>query len=184
MKLMKYYQDYDYKIAWTIKDHENLEIPDLRFKHTDIQKLKKKDHIKMLSQTHKILGYKTSFPNLEYYLLYIRSCFYDYDFVYILTNISISLAAIALQQAFFYSLLLLDIINHFDILQNVLKSVTMNVQQLSLSALLGGLFIYMFTLIGFTFFPEDFFMDSIGIEGERTCTSLYRCFLHITNLVS
>lgn len=65
-----------------------------------------------------------------------------------------------------------------------MKAVTLNAEQLGLSAMLGGLFIFFFTLIGFEFFPEDFFMSDISESGERTCTSLYRCFLHIFNMVS
>jgi len=54
-----------------------------------------------------------------------------------------------------YSFHLLDIVNRFPMLQNVIVSVTGNFMQLSLTFFLMLILLYIFTMIGFTFLRED-----------------------------
>lgn len=64
----------------------------------------------LIEQVHTILGNKYSVPCLEYYLRWLEFFFTDMNFQYNVTYMSITLAAILLPQAFFFGLLLFDVI--------------------------------------------------------------------------
>jgi len=55
---------------------------------------------------------------------------------------------------------LFDLIHREEILQNVIKSVTKNIQSLLLTAVLAFILIYFFSIIGFLFFSNDFLLES------------------------
>ena len=55
---------------------------------------------------------------------------------------------------------LFDLVYREEILQNVIKSVTKNIQSLLLTAVLAIILIYFFSIIGFLFFSHDFLMES------------------------
>ena len=99
----------DYKNQILITNYDG-PMPDLDFKELPLEEMSSAKRIELLKKVHSILGNNYSTPTLEYYIRSIEFFFTDYDFKYILTNISISLAAIVLRQAFFFGLLLFDII--------------------------------------------------------------------------
>ena len=70
----------------------------------------------------------------------------------------------------FFSLLLLDIINRYPSLQNVIKSIVKPKKQLLLTFLLTLIFVYLFGIIGYLFL-EDFFGND--------CDSLFKCTITI-----
>jgi len=74
-----------------------------------------------------------------------------------------------------YALQLLDVVNRFPNLRNVVRSVTMNTQQLLMTSLLGLIFVYIYTLFGF-WFLDDLYYDHHKAQ-ERTCTSMLQCFI-------
>eukprot|EP00667_Euglena_gracilis_P000043 EG_transcript_43 len=59
------------------------------------------------------------------------------------------------------------------VLQSVIQSITANGRSLILTALLGMAVIYIFSVLAYLQFPEDFVDD----EGEEVCTNLAQCFL-------
>lgn len=68
---------------------------------------------------------------------------------------------------------LLNIVNMFPLLTSVLQSVTVNARSLLLTAILCAIVIYLFGLVGFVLFPEDF-RDP---EGYQLCTTIWQCFI-------
>ncbi|XP_011151642.1 inositol 1,4,5-trisphosphate receptor isoform X6 [Harpegnathos saltator] len=60
---------------------------------------------------------------------------------------------------FFYSVLLLDVVYREETLLNVIKSVTRNGRSIILTAVLALILVYMFSLIGFIFFKDDFLVS-------------------------
>ncbi|NP_001191618.1 inositol trisphosphate receptor [Aplysia californica] len=60
---------------------------------------------------------------------------------------------------FFFSLLLLDVIQREETLLNVMKSVTRNGRSIILTAVLAFILIYLFSIVGFISFQDDFLME-------------------------
>ncbi|KAL1130070.1 hypothetical protein AAG570_013013 [Ranatra chinensis] len=57
---------------------------------------------------------------------------------------------------FFYSVLLLDVVYREETLLNVIRSVTRNGRSIILTAVLALILVYMFSIIGYMFFKDDF----------------------------
>jgi hypothetical protein len=60
---------------------------------------------------------------------------------------------------FFYSVLLLDIVFREETLLNVIRSVTKNGRSILLTAILAIILVYMFSIIGYVMFRDDFLMS-------------------------
>jgi len=68
---------------------------------------------------------------------------------------------------------LLDIVYQEETLLNVIRSVTKNGRSILLTAVLAFILIYLFSLVGFVFFRDDFMievdtLDSVGIDEKIT----------------
>eukprot|EP01059_Diplonema_ambulator_P003242 TRINITY_DN1291_c0_g1_i1.p1 TRINITY_DN1291_c0_g1~~TRINITY_DN1291_c0_g1_i1.p1 ORF type:complete len:769 (+),score=239.69 TRINITY_DN1291_c0_g1_i1:1001-3307(+) len=74
---------------------------------------------------------------------------------------------------FFLTFHLFSIVSNSTVLQSVIRSVTKNGRSLLLTGLLAVIVIYVFSVIGFLFFQEDFHRYA------DTCTSMLQCFVHI-----
>ena len=101
---------YHQKILTSKKKIDDEEIPDLLFRDISLEEISIKKRISLLKRVHEILGNDYSTPAIEYFVMINDFYFSDYDFKYIFTNISISIAAMILRQAFFFGLLLFDIV--------------------------------------------------------------------------
>ena len=66
---------------------------------------------------------------------------------------------------------MLDIIYREETLLNVIKSVTRNVRSLVLTAILAVILIYLFSIIGFIMFQDDFLMEVEKIEVPKIVAS-------------
>lgn len=91
-----------------------------------------------------------------------------------------------LQSPVFYSFHLLDVVNRFPALQNVIKSVTLNMNQLLMTSMLGAIIMYNFAIFAFLFLSDNFYDGSINSgllnkNGESICQSLLHCFLTTLN---
>jgi len=73
---------------------------------------------------------------------------------------------------FFFSFTLLDLITRNESMQNVVRAVTLNVKALSLTALLGALFIYYFAIWGTLFLKTDFTSPA----GVALCNNIWDCW--------
>ncbi|KAK3929989.1 Inositol 1,4,5-trisphosphate receptor [Frankliniella fusca] len=98
---------------------------------------------------------------------------------------------------FFFSVLLLDVVYREDTLINVIRSVTRNGRSIILTAVLALILVYMFSIIGYMFFRDDFLvsvdsdlggeLDSNGTGTaeeemkERACDSMAMCIITTLN---
>jgi len=70
---------------------------------------------------------------------------------------------------------LLDIVYQEETLLNVIRSVTKNGRSILLTAVLAFILIYLFSIVGFIFFKDDFMievdaLDSVGVsKGTTSC---------------
>jgi hypothetical protein len=62
---------------------------------------------------------------------------------------------------------------------NVIAAITQNAKTLSLTIVLGLLFLYSFSMFGYAMFPEDFDTD-LDLSTRENCNSLLHCFLFVT----
>jgi len=71
---------------------------------------------------------------------------------------------------FFYSVLLFDVVYREETLLNVIRSVTRNGRSIILTAVLALILVYMFSIIGYMFFKDDFLLsvdqDVVVISNE------------------
>ncbi|XP_053508947.1 inositol 1,4,5-trisphosphate receptor type 1 isoform X3 [Ictalurus furcatus] len=88
-------------------------------------------------------GYKAMIMDVEflYHLLYLIICILGV-FVHV----------------FFYSLLLFDLIYREETLLNVIKSVTRNGRSIVLTAVLALILVYLFSIVGYIIFKDDFIL--------------------------
>ncbi|KAM6981276.1 inositol 1,4,5-trisphosphate-gated calcium channel ITPR1-like [Aplochiton taeniatus] len=89
-------------------------------------------------------GYKAMVMDVEflYHLLYLIIC---------------SLGVFV--HVFFYSLLLFDLVYREETLLNVIKSVTRNGRSIVLTAVLALILVYLFSIVGYIFFQDDFILN-------------------------
>lgn len=80
---------------------------------------------------------------------------------------------------FFYSVLLFDVVYREETLLNVIRSVTRNGRSIILTAVLALILVYMFSIIGFMFFKDDFLVtvdenlaSSYVTENVDTCNAV------------
>ncbi|XP_072402535.1 inositol 1,4,5-trisphosphate receptor isoform X3 [Diabrotica undecimpunctata] len=71
---------------------------------------------------------------------------------------------------FFYSVLLFDVVYREETLLNVIRSVTRNGRSIVLTAVLALILVYMFSIIGYMFFKNDFIV-SVNKKDE-TCETI------------
>ena len=77
--------------------------------------------------------------------------------------------------AFFFSLHLLDVVNRYQDLRNVLRAVYHPRKALLLTVVLYLIVVYVFTIVGFYYFREDFTPEGTNSTNPR-CQDLFRCF--------
>uniref|UniRef100_A0A4W5LLY1 Inositol 1,4,5-trisphosphate receptor n=1 Tax=Hucho hucho TaxID=62062 RepID=A0A4W5LLY1_9TELE len=127
-------------------------------------------------------GYKAMIMDVEflYHLLYLIIC---------------SLGVFV--HVFFYSLLLFDLVYREETLLNVIKSVTRNGRSILLTAVLALILVYLFSIVGYIFFQDDFLLNidripnkTLGMvkeqpsavvieDKERSCDSLLMCIVTV-----
>ncbi|XP_039495318.1 inositol 1,4,5-trisphosphate receptor isoform X3 [Drosophila santomea] len=89
---------------------------------------------------------------LLYHCIYIAFCFCGLIF-----------------HPFFYSLLLFDVVYREETLVNVIRSVTRNGRSIVLTAVLALILVYLFSIIGYMFFKDDFLV-SVDFEEQDNGT--------------
>ncbi|XP_052007974.1 inositol 1,4,5-trisphosphate receptor type 2 [Xyrauchen texanus] len=68
---------------------------------------------------------------------------------------------------FFYSILLFDLVRREETLLNVMRSVTKNGRSIFLTAVLAIILVYLFSIVGFLFFKDDFLMEVDRLPGLK-----------------
>uniref|UniRef100_A0A146L7A0 Inositol 1,4,5-trisphosphate receptor n=1 Tax=Lygus hesperus TaxID=30085 RepID=A0A146L7A0_LYGHE len=92
----------------------------------------------------------------------IRQIITDGEIIYHLSYVMFCILGLCMHP-FFYSVLLLDVVYREETLLNVIKSVTRNGRSIILTAVLALILVYMFSIIGYMFFKDDFL---VHIDGE------------------
>ncbi|GAB1604735.1 inositol 1,4,5-trisphosphate receptor type 1-like isoform X6 [Argonauta hians] len=82
----------------------------------------------------------------------------DFELVYHIIYLLLCVLGLCVHE-FFYSLLLLDVVYREETLLNVIKSVTRNGRSIILTTVLAVILIYLFSIIGYVFFRDDFMME-------------------------
>uniref|UniRef100_T1PIU0 RyR and IP3R-like associated n=1 Tax=Musca domestica TaxID=7370 RepID=T1PIU0_MUSDO len=85
---------------------------------------------------------------------------------------------------FFYSLLLFDVVYREETLVNVIRSVTRNGRSIVLTAVLALILVYLFSIIGYMFFRDDFLLEvdvdhvenaveaaTLSVNPDSTCST-------------
>uniref|UniRef100_A0A671RHI4 Inositol 1,4,5-trisphosphate receptor n=1 Tax=Sinocyclocheilus anshuiensis TaxID=1608454 RepID=A0A671RHI4_9TELE len=78
---------------------------------------------------------------------------------------------------FFYSILLFDLVRREETLLNVMRSVTKNGRSIFLTAVLAIILVYLFSIVGFLFFKDDFLMevDRLPALSKHECLYIFVC---------
>merc|ERR1712216_597045 len=117
----------------------------------------------------------------EYYWISLTFLISSNEFIFNVMYFVFSIQGL-LQSPVFYSFHLLDVINRFGALQDVIKAVTVNLNQLLMTSMLGAILIYNFAIFIFLFMSDNFFDGSIrsGLlnkSGDSLCMSLIHCYM-------
>uniref|UniRef100_A0A8C3VKB9 Inositol 1,4,5-trisphosphate receptor n=1 Tax=Catharus ustulatus TaxID=91951 RepID=A0A8C3VKB9_CATUS len=113
----------------------------------------------------------------------------DVEFLYHLLYLLICALGLFVHE-FFYSLLLFDLVYREETLLNVIKSVTRNGRSIILTAVLALILVYLFSIVGYLFFKDDFILEvdklpnetllpgqwqqltPLGFENSENCSSI------------
>uniref|UniRef100_A0A8C9TGQ4 Inositol 1,4,5-trisphosphate receptor n=1 Tax=Scleropages formosus TaxID=113540 RepID=A0A8C9TGQ4_SCLFO len=137
-----------------------------------------------------------------------KAMIFDMEFLYHLLYLIICSLGVFVH-VFFYSLLLFDLVYREETLLNVIKSVTRNGRSIVLTAVLALILVYLFSIVGYIFFKDDFILEvdripnvtvgkvlspNLGLAGflctckssedvfedkEHTCDSLLMCIVTV-----
>ena len=101
---------------------------------------------------------------LFYHLIYLLGCFSALFFTPLVNAV-----------------LLFDIVVRDETFQNVIRSVTRNGKSILVTAVFGLIVIYIFSVIGFVYLPEDFENETEFNGKERVCDTLLICIVTTLN---
>jgi inositol 1,4,5-triphosphate receptor type 1 len=76
---------------------------------------------------------------------------------------------------------LLEIVYREETLLNVVQSVTRNGRSIVFISILAVILIYLFTIIGYVFFNNDFLLQALDNGAEKVCDSLLTCIVTTLN---
>jgi len=122
---------------------------------------------------------------LEYYWLSVSFILRSGEFRFLLIYTCLSLQGL-FTSPIFYSFHLLDMINRFPTLNNVIRSVTVNGNQLLMTAMLGVLILYLYSLFAYFYIADQYHDDNIerwinNERGQSVCMDMLHCFLSTFN---
>uniref|UniRef100_A0A8C3HW25 Inositol 1,4,5-trisphosphate receptor n=1 Tax=Chrysemys picta bellii TaxID=8478 RepID=A0A8C3HW25_CHRPI len=95
----------------------------------------------------------------------------DVEFLYHLLYLLICAMGLFVHE-FFYSLLLFDLVYREETLLNVIKSVTRNGRSIILTAVLALILVYLFSIVGYLFFKDDFILEVDKLPNETLLPEL------------
>uniref|UniRef100_A0A8C6YJM4 Inositol 1,4,5-trisphosphate receptor n=1 Tax=Naja naja TaxID=35670 RepID=A0A8C6YJM4_NAJNA len=100
-----------------------------------------------------------------------RAMILDVEFLYHLLYLLICAMGLFVHE-FFYSLLLFDLVYREETLLNVIKSVTRNGRSIILTAVLALILVYLFSIVGYLFFKDDFILEVDKLPNETLLPGL------------
>lgn len=101
----------------------------------------------------------------------IRGCF-DRAPILLVLQLICSLVGLTIHPLF-YSLLLLELVEREETLRSVINSVTKNWRSIALTTAFGMILVYIFAIVGFLLFREDFVFDSDGNPEAETSSCAF-----------
>uniref|UniRef100_A0A452VIE6 Inositol 1,4,5-trisphosphate receptor n=1 Tax=Ursus maritimus TaxID=29073 RepID=A0A452VIE6_URSMA len=113
-----------------------------------------------------------------------RAMVLDVEFLYHLLYLLICAMGLFVHE-FFYSLLLFDLVYREETLLNVIKSVTRNGRSIILTAVLALILVYLFSIVGYLFFKDDFILEVdrlLSLPGDVNCISALNLYAGIREL--
>jgi hypothetical protein len=121
------------------------------------------------------------FTTLEYKLLTFTFFIQSSTFQYYVLYFAISMLG-KQSSSIYYSFHLLDVINRSPILLNVMKAITQNIYQTSLTGLLMMIFVYIYASMTFFYLQDGMYDYGINaydsdIVGENNCQSMFQCYV-------
>uniref|UniRef100_A0A803SYU6 Inositol 1,4,5-trisphosphate receptor n=1 Tax=Anolis carolinensis TaxID=28377 RepID=A0A803SYU6_ANOCA len=102
-----------------------------------------------------------------------RAMILDVEFLYHLLYLLICAMGLFVHE-FFYSLLLFDLVYREETLLNVIKSVTRNGRSIILTAVLALILVYLFSIVGYLFFKDDFILEVDKLPNETLLPGRYQ----------
>ncbi len=99
----------------------------------------------------------------------VRQIVFDADFGYHCGYLILCISGLFVHP-FFFSVLLFDVVKREETLLNVMKSVTRNGRSILLTAVFAIILVYLFSIVGFVFFQDDFRNEAeplAGLIGEE-----------------
>ncbi|XP_036075149.1 inositol 1,4,5-trisphosphate receptor type 1 isoform X9 [Rousettus aegyptiacus] len=102
-----------------------------------------------------------------------RAMVLDVEFLYHLLYLLICAMGLFVHE-FFYSLLLFDLVYREETLLNVIKSVTRNGRSIILTAVLALILVYLFSIVGYLFFKDDFILEVDRLPNDTALPGLER----------
>ncbi|XP_029358570.1 inositol 1,4,5-trisphosphate receptor type 1 isoform X3 [Echeneis naucrates] len=105
-----------------------------------------------------------------------RAMVMDFEFLYHLIYLIICCLGVFVH-VFFYSLLLFDLVYREETLLNVIKSVTRNGRSIVLTAVLALILVYLFSIVGYIFFKDDFILEVDRIPNTTMSEDLANGFM-------
>ena len=116
---------------------------------------------------------KDTFKRMNKAISRFKDMLFDTYLTYLVASLLFAILGTSFSKIFF-SFLLLDLIDRSHILNNVVKSVTVNYKQLLMTVVLGVLIMYIYAVLGF-------FVVLDGTDAANFCNSVWQCFLFMTN---
>lgn len=159
----------------------NWENIDLSFRKVAISEYSSKDKANLLKKIHDQLDEPNIWCSAEVFIYNSTFLFGDRDLQYLASVITLSAFAIVLNESFYYSIQLLEIVQHFEMLKNVTRAVTKNMDQVLYAGAFGLLVINFYVFIAFFYWQPDFWMGSDSNwtpnqDGEGLCSNMVHCF--------
>uniref|UniRef100_A0AAQ5Z527 Inositol 1,4,5-trisphosphate receptor n=1 Tax=Amphiprion ocellaris TaxID=80972 RepID=A0AAQ5Z527_AMPOC len=109
-----------------------------------------------------------------------RAMVMDFEFLYHLIYLIICCLGV-FGHVFFYSLLLFDLVYREETLLNVIKSVTRNGRSIVLTAVLALILVYLFSIVGYIFFKDDFILEVDRIPNTTLSEDRLQSFISFPN---
>jgi inositol 1,4,5-triphosphate receptor type 1/inositol 1,4,5-triphosphate receptor type 3 len=78
---------------------------------------------------------------------------------------------------YFFSLHLFDLFSRLSLLKNVFQAISYNAKQLFVVAMLGVLFVFVFSFTSFDTYVDDIYQEE---NPDQTCTTLIQCMITLT----
>lgn len=138
----KHFDEYKLLLINNVNKPPNYVPIDLSFRKTAIHEYNFMAKVALVKRINDQLGNKEHWSFMEVSIYNLVFVLTDRGFLYLGSTLSLSIGALILESAFFYSIQLLEIIQHFEMLKNVINAVTQNISQVLYATFFGNFSIF------------------------------------------